>query len=154
AHDHSTPPPTPPAAARAAALIEAMRGRFPNYPHSPAFDAWNAQQAQDDKRRFLTSRLFSDINRGHTPTPHHVSALAAAPGWTFAQVSLALGIDFARIPHLQTAMSIDRTHVDEEDIAFSSPRELPAELAPIIQPDLNAPLSELVNDWIEANAHQ
>src|SRR4051794_6227886 len=76
AHDQSTPAPLPPAAtARATALLAAMRERFPGYPHSPAFDAWNAQQAQEDKRRFLTSRLFSDINRGHTPTPHHVSAL-------------------------------------------------------------------------------
>src|SRR5690348_5182295 len=119
AHDHAAPVSTSTAAARSAALIAAMRRRFPGYPHSPAFDAWNVQQAQDDKRRFLTSRLFSDINRGHTPTPHHVSALAAATGWTFAQVSLTLGVDFARIPHLQAAMGIDRTHVDEHGVAFS-----------------------------------
>jgi hypothetical protein len=155
AHDHAAAPtPSPVAIARSAALIEAMRRRFPGYPHSPAFDAWNVQQAQDDKRRFLTSRLFSDINRGHTPTPHHVSALAAATGWTFAQVSLALGIDFDRIPHLQAAMGIDRTHVDEDHVAFTAPRDLPAELAPILQPDLNAPLAELVNDWLESDPHQ
>jgi hypothetical protein len=155
AHDNGSPgPSTPVISARAAGLIAAMRRRFPGYPHSPAFDAWNVQQAQDDKRRFLTSRLFSDINRGHTPTPHHVSALAAATGWTFAQVSLALGIDFARIPRLQAAMGIDRTHVDEEGVALSGPRELPAELAPILQPELNAPLGELVNDWVHADAHQ
>jgi len=131
-----------------------MRRRFPGYPHSPAFDAWNKQQSQDDHRRFLTSRLFSDINRGHTPTPHHVSALANATGWTFAQVSLALGIDFARIPRLQAALGVDRTHVDEDGVALSGPRELPAELAPIAQAELNAPLIELVNDWLEADAHQ
>src|SRR5262249_40828995 len=108
AHEHTGLPPTAPGSARSATLIAAMRRRFPGYPHSPAFDAWNLQQAQDDKRRFLTSRLFSDINRGHTPTPHHVSALAAATGWTFAQVSLTLGVDFARIPQLQAAMGIDR----------------------------------------------
>jgi hypothetical protein len=154
AHEHAAQASTPSASARSTALIDAMRRRFPGYPHSPAFDAWNAQQAQEDKRRFLTSRLFSDINRGHTPTPHHVSALAAATGWTFAQVSLTLGVDFARIPHLQAAMGIDRTHVDEDSVAFSAPRDLPAELAPIVQPDLNAPLGELVNDWLQADAHQ
>jgi hypothetical protein len=135
-------------------LIAAMRRRFPGYPHSPAFDAWNTQQAQDDKRRFLTSRLFSDINRGHTPTPHHVSALAAATGWTFAEVSLTLGVDFARIPQLQAVMGIDRTHVDEDGVAFSAPRDLPAELVPGIAPELSAPLNELVNDWVRADGHQ
>jgi hypothetical protein len=129
-----------------------MRRRFPGYPHSPAFEAWNAQQAHGDRRRFLTSRLFSDINRGHTPTPHHVSALAAATGWTFEQVSLALGVDFARIPRLHAAMGIDRTHVDEDRVAFGGSRRLPAELAPIARPELNAPLNELVNDWALADA--
>lgn len=154
AHERADAATTAAASARSTALIAAMRRRFPGYPHSPAFDAWNVQQAHEDKRRFLTSRLFSDINRGHTPTPHHVSALAAATGWTFAQVSLTLGVDFARIPHLQAAMGIDRTHVDEHGVAFSAPRDLPAELVPGLQPDLNAPLIELVNDWIHADAHQ
>jgi hypothetical protein len=139
---------------RASALIEALRQRFPDYPHSPAFDAWNAQQSQGDRRRFLTTRLFSDINRGHTPTPHHVSALAAAIGWTFEQVSLALGVDFARIPHLHLAMSIDRTHVDETRIAFGTTLRVPSDLAPIVRPDLNAPLNELVVDWTSAAARE
>ncbi len=144
----------PSAPGRSATLVAAMRRRFPGYPHSPAFDAWNAQQAQEDRRRFLTSRLFSDINRGHTPTPHHVSALAAATGWTFEHVSLALGVDFARLPRLHAAMGIDRTHVDEDRVAFSGPRHLPVELAPIAQPELNALLNELVNDWALADAAQ
>jgi transcriptional regulator with XRE-family HTH domain len=138
---------------RSATLIAAMRRRFPGYPHAAAFDTWNKQQAQDDPRRLLTTRLFSDINRGHTPTPHHVSALAAATGWTFEQVSLALGIDFARIPRLHAAMGIDRTHVDEDGVAFSGSRDLPTELTPVVRPDLNAPLNELVMDWVHADAH-
>src|SRR5690349_24988879 len=67
---------------RSHALMEAIRRRFPGFPHSEAFHAWNVEQARDDPDRFLTTRLFSDINRGHTPTPRHVSALAAATGWT------------------------------------------------------------------------
>jgi hypothetical protein len=139
---------------RAAALMAAVRRRFPGYPHSDAFDAWNVQQAQHDRHRLLTTRLFSDINRGHTPTPRHVSALAAATGWTFEQVSLALGVDFARIPRLHAAMGIDRTHVDEDGVAFSIARELPTELAPSVRPDLNAPLNELVMDWATADPQQ
>jgi hypothetical protein len=152
AHENAQRTPAPPG--RAAALMAAVRRRFPGYPHSPAFDAWNAQQAQHDRHRLLTTRLFSDINRGHTPTPRHVSALAAATGWTFEQVSLALGVDFARIPRLQAAMGIDRTHVDEDGVAFTVTRELPTELAPSVRPDLNAPLNELVMDWMTADAEQ
>jgi hypothetical protein len=139
---------------RAAALMAAVRRRFPGYPHSDAFNAWNAQQAQHDRHRLLTTRLFSDINRGHTPTPRHVSALAAATGWTFEQVSLALGVDFARIPRLHAAMGMDRTHVDEDRVAFTVARELPTELAPSVRPDLNAPLNELVMEWVPADAQQ
>lgn len=152
AHEMATRASGPPG--RAASLIAAVRRRFPGYPHSPALDAWNAQQAQHDRHRLLTTRLFSDINRGHTPTPRHVSALAAATGWTFEQVSLALGVDFARIPRLHAAMGIDRTHVDEDGVAFSVARELPAELAPSVRPEVNALLNELVMDWVAADSLQ
>ncbi len=135
---------------RSHALMEAIRRRFPGFPHSEAFHAWNVEQARDDPDRFLTTRLFSDINRGHTPTPRHVSALAAATGWTFEQVCLELGVDLAQVPRLQAALGIDHTHVDVDRYAFSEARELPSVLAPGAQHDVNAPLNELVLDWTRA----
>jgi hypothetical protein len=150
AHDQ---PPLPLASPRRShALMEAIRRRFPGFPHSDTFHAWNANQARDDPDRFLTTRLFSDINRGHTPTPRHVSALAAAAGWTFEQVCLELGVDLARVPRLQAALGVDLTHVDVDRYAFSEGRELPSVVAPAAQLEVNAPLHDLVLDWMQAPA--
>jgi transcriptional regulator with XRE-family HTH domain len=144
----------PPRSTRSSALLFAIRQRFPGFPSSEAFDAWNAAQARDEPRRFLTKALLTDINRGHTPTPHHVSALAAAAGWTFERVCRELGIDLAQLARLQAALGIDDTHVDSDRDACEGSFQLPTAIAPHARRDVNERLDELVVDWRPSRARR
>ncbi len=122
-------------------LLDAIRERFPDLSD---FYAFNVRQAQRDSRLLLTQQIFSDIDRGHIPTPHHLYALAAGAGWSFERVCLEFGVDFAQLSRLHAALGIARTRLDISRRAFSGSLDLPTDIAPYARADANAPLGELV----------
>jgi hypothetical protein len=129
---------------RSRRLLDAIRERFPDLSE---FYAFNERQAQKDSRLLLTQQIFSDIDRGHIPTPHHLYALAAGAGWSFERVCLEFGVDFAQLARLHAALGIARTRLDISRRAFSGFLDLPTDIAPYARADANAPLGELVAGW-------
>jgi hypothetical protein len=129
---------------RSRRLLDAIRERFPNL---AGFYASNERQAQRDARLLLTQQIFSDIDRGHIPTPHHLYALAAGAGWSFERVCLEFGVDFAQLGRLHAALGIARTRLDLSRRAFSGFLDLPTDIAPYARADASAPLGELVAGW-------
>jgi hypothetical protein len=125
-------------------LLDAIRDRFPNLGE---FYAWNERQAQRDPRLLLTQQIFSDIDRGHIPTPHHLYALAAGAGWSFERVCLEFGVDFTQLGRLHTALGIARTWLDTSRRGFGGVLDLPTDIAPYARADASAPLGELVASW-------
>lgn len=132
---------------RARRLQDAIRDRFHIDRTDEEFDAWNEQQAARDVRLALQlTQIFVDIDRGHTPTPHHVSALAAAAGWSFERVCRALDIDFALLPRLHAMLGAERTFVERSGYAVASTVVMPTDLVPGVT-RRSMSLTELVVDW-------
>lgn len=133
--------PTP---GRSRHLNEAIRARFPN---TRDFEAWNQRQAARDQRFLVTPQLFIDIDRGHTPTLHHLYALTAASGWSLARVCREFDVDFSELPRLQGALGRDRTYFRLRRSAFPGVIEIPMDLAPGARPHEPAPLRDLAAGW-------
>lgn len=114
-----------PSPRRAARLMEAVRRRLPD---DRDFEAQNERFAASDPRLALQSQVFLDIDRGHTPTLHHLCALAAASGWSFEAVCREIEVDFAQLPRLQGSLGRDRTWVDRSGQSFSGSLTLPADI--------------------------
>ena len=129
---------------RSRRLLDAIRVRFPNLSE---FYASNERQAQRDPRLLLTQQIFSDIDRGHIPTPHHLYALAAGAGWSFERVCVEFGVDFVQLGRLHAALGIARTRIDVSRRAFTGLFDLPSDIAPYARADASAPLGELVAGW-------
>jgi hypothetical protein len=142
AHERTRREPSLPRRSRR--LLDAIRARFPNLVE---FYAFNERQAQRDGRLLLTQQIFSDIDRGHIPTPHHLYALAAGAGWSFERVCLEFGVDFAQLGRLHAALGIARTRLDLSRRAFAGQFDLPTDLAPYARAEASAPLGELVAGW-------
>ena len=88
AQDRKGREPTP---GRSRHLHDAIRERFPNFRE---FDAWNERHASRDSRFLITPQLFIDIDRGHTPTLHHLYALSSASGWPLERVCREFDVDY------------------------------------------------------------
>lgn len=144
AHDRTPPRRESSTPRRSRRLQEAIRERFPNLAD---FYASNERQAQRDSRLLLTQQIFSDIDRGHIPTPHHLYALAAGAGWSFERVCLEFGVDFAQLGRLHLALGITRTRLDLSRRAFAGLFDLPTDIAPYARAEASAPLGELVAGW-------
>jgi hypothetical protein len=129
---------------RSRRLLDAIRERFPNLAE---FYGSNERQARRDARLLLTQQIFSDIDRGHIPTPHHLYALAAGAGWSFERVCLEFGVDFAQLGRLHAALGIARTRLDLSRRAFAGLFDLPTDIAPYARAEASAPLGELVAGW-------
>jgi hypothetical protein len=142
AKDRRSREPTP---GRSRHLNEAIRARFPNFRD---FDAWNERHAARDPRFLITPQLFIDIDRGHTPTLHHLYALASAADWPLERVCREFDVDFSDLPRLHGALGRDRTTFRLRRSAFSGFLELPTDLAPGARPLETAPLRDLVAGWV------
>jgi hypothetical protein len=129
---------------RSRRLLDAIRERFP---HLAEFYTANERQAQRDARLLLTQQIFSDIDRGHIPTPHHLYALAAGAGWSFERVCREFGVDFAQLGRLHAALGIARTRIDSSRRAFTGLFDLPTDIAPYARAEASVPLGELVAGW-------
>jgi hypothetical protein len=141
AQDRKGREPTP---GRSRHLHDAIRERFPNFRE---FDAWNERHATRDSRFLITAQLFIDIDRGHTPTLHHLYALASASGWPLERVCREFDVDFCELPRLHGALGRDRTELRLRRTAFSEVIEIPMDLAPGARPNDPVPLRDLVAGW-------
>ena len=141
AQDRKGREPTP---GRSRHLHDAIRERFPNFRE---FDAWNERHASRDSRFLITPQLFIDIDRGHTPTLHHLYALASASGWPLERVCREFDVDFCELPRLHGALGRDRTELRLRRSAFSEVLEIPMDLAPGARPNDPVPLRDLVAGW-------
>ncbi len=141
AQDRKGREPTP---GRSRHLHDAIRERFPNFRE---FDAWNERHASRDSRFLITPQLFIDIDRGHTPTLHHLYALSSASGWPLERVCREFDVDFSELPRLHGALGRDRTELRLRRSAFAEVLEIPMDLAPGARPNDPVPLRDLVAGW-------